>query len=76
MPSKNKKSLGEQQRHSTPKDNGCPEVCLPYRAGIGLDFVDKIEGTLAAVVEDLKERIVLIQFPSLKAAFLGHSYDG
>ena len=24
MPSKNKKSLREQQRHSTPKDNGCP----------------------------------------------------
>ena len=31
-----------------------PQVCLPYRAGIGLDFIDKLEGTLAAVVEDLK----------------------
>ena len=35
-------------------------MCLPYRAGIGLNFVDEIEGTLAAVVEDLKGGVEVV----------------
>ena len=37
-----------------------PEVCFPYRAGIGLNFIDKLEGTLAEVVEDLKGGIEVV----------------
>ena len=37
-----------------------PEFCLPYRAGVGLNFIDKLEGTLAGVVEDLKDGIEVV----------------
>ena len=47
---------------------------MPYRAGIGLDFVDKIEGTLAAVVEDLKGGVEVVLAYNCAVDEYGHLF--